>query len=272
MVVSDQDLTDGWPGEPAVVVLTLDAGVPVVVASHGDLAEPRPWASVGKLAVALAVGVEVDWGLHDYAEPAGPAGATLAHLLSHSSGLGAEESDRRRAVGERRVYSNAGIDRAVRHVVGDGDAAEWLASRVFRPLGMSTTVLEGRPAAGVVGSTEDLATLAVAWLRSDALSTSTRDRIVTPYLADLDGIVPGFGSFRPCPWGLGPEVRGTKHHWMGQWPPSAFGHFGQSGALLLADADAGIAVVATSTVPFGAWAVELWPRWVDAARARAGAR
>ncbi len=260
----------GWPGEFAAAVLALEGGIPVTVASVGDLDVVRPWASVSKLAVALAVGVEVDWGLHDYAEPAGPPGSTLAHLLSHSSGLALEEDGPRRGVGERRVYSNAGIDRAVTHIVGEaGDAREWLASRVFRPLGMSRTDLEDRPAAGVWGSTRDLTTLATAWLRSDGLALRTRDRIVTPFLPALDGIVPGFGSFRPCPWGLGPEVRGGKEHWMGQWPPTSFGHFGQSGALLLADVAAQVAVVATSDVPFGPWAVRRWPAWVDEARALA---
>ena len=102
-------------------------------------------------------------------------------------------------------------------------------------------------------------TLAVAWLRSDGLARSTRDRLITPYLADLDGIVPGFGRFAPCPWGLGPEVRGTKQHWMGDWPDASFGHFGQSGSLMLLNADEQIGLVATSTVPFGPWAVQLWP-------------
>ena len=68
-----------------------------------------------------------------------------------------------------------------------------------------------------------------------------------PYAPQLNGFVPGFGKFSPCPWGLGPEVRGDKHHWMGDWPPASFGHFGKSGALLLLNADEQIGLVATST-------------------------
>jgi CubicO group peptidase (beta-lactamase class C family) len=241
-------------------------GAVVRVHDEGDLEVVRPWASVTKMAVALAVGVEVDWDLHAYDEVVGPNGATLAHLLSHSSGLGFEEGERVRDVGERRVYSNVGIDRAVEAIVGAASPAQWLKSRVFDALGMHSSALRGRPCADGFGSTADLALLARAWLRGDGVSDATRERIVTPYLPALAGIVPGFGRFSPCPWGLGPEVRGTKRHWMGDWPEASFGHFGQSGALLLVNLDEGIAVVATTEVPFGPWAVELWPTWTSRVR------
>ena len=134
---------------------------------------------------------------------------------------------------------------------------------------MDQTRLEGRAAAGVVGSTRDLTTLGLAWLRPDVLSRTTRDLMITPYAPDLAGVVPGFGRFDPCPWGLGPEVRGDKLHWMGEWPADSFGHFGQSGALMLLNAREGVGVVATCTEPFGAWAVSLWPTWTSQMRARA---
>jgi hypothetical protein len=133
---------------------------------------------------------------------------------------------------------------------------------------MTSTRLEGRPSSDVVGPTDDMVKLAVAWLRPDGVAKATRDRQITPYLSSLDGIVPGFGRFSPCPWGLGPEVRGTKEHWMGDWPPTSFGHFGQSGALMLLNADEQIGLVATSTEPFGPWAVALWPHWTSAMRQR----
>lgn len=259
-------LLDQWPGEASCVVLRLRDGALERVHEEGDLSVVRPWASVTKMAVALAMGIEVDWEAHHYDEPVGGNGATLAHLLSHSSGLGLEASDPVRALGERRVYSNVGIDRAVTAVVGDANPSQWLAQRVFEPLGMTSTSLVDRPSSGAWGSTSDLASLALAWLRGDGVSLVTRDRAITPYLPDLAGVVPGWGGFTPCAWGLGPEVRGTKEHWMGAWPAASFGHFGKSGAMLLANADEEIAVVATSEVPFGAWAVELWPTWTTRAR------
>jgi hypothetical protein len=103
-------------------------------------------------------------------------------------------------------------------------------------------------------------------LRPDGIAKETRDRFITPFIPTLDGIVPGFGRFSPCPWGLGPEVRGDKQHWMGDWPAESFGHFGQSGALMLLNVQENVGVVATSTENFGPWAVKLWPEWTSAMR------
>lgn len=261
-------LDDSWPGG-SYVVLRLRDGVVARVAEGGDLDVVRPWASVSKMVVSLAFGVELDWELHTYTEMTGPRGANFANLLSHSSGLGFEEGDPVVPVGTKRVYSNYGVDLAVEKLVGDASASEWLAGRVFRPLGMSSASLVDRPSSGVEGSIKDMATLATAWLRPDVIARATRDRLIKPYLPALDGIVPGFGRFAPCPWGMGPELRGDKVHWMGDWPSSSFGHFGQSGALMLLNADEGIGVVAASDQPFGPWAVSLWPTWTSAARALA---
>jgi len=259
-------LDGDWPGAPAYVVLRVRGGVIERVHESGDLDEVRPWASVSKMAVALAFGVEIDWGFHAYSETVGPRGANFANLLSHSSGLGLEEGDPTVPIATKRVYSNFGVDHAVSAIVGESSPAEWLGHRVFQPLGMDTSALVERPSSGVRGSTNDLATLAVSWLRPDAIARETRDRLIGPYLPDLAGIVPGFGRFTPCPWGMGPEVRGEKKHWMGDWPPASFGHFGQSGSMMLLNADEGIGVVATSTEPFASWAVNLWPRWTSAMR------
>jgi len=258
---------DAWPGSLAYVVLRLHGETVERVRERGDLDEVRRWASISKMVVGLAFGVEMDGGLHDDGEVVGPQGANYANLLSHSSGLGLEPGDPMVPVATRRIYSNYGYDYAVRAIVGEGSSASWLDDRVFKPLGMSSSELLERPSAGVYGSTNDLARLAVAWLRSDGLARSTRDRLARPYLPDLAGIVPGFGRFTPCPWGMGPEVRGNKNHWMGDWPPTSFGHFGKSGSLILLNVEEGLGLVATTTTPFGAWAVKLWPEWTSAQRA-----
>ncbi|NNN01547.1 MAG: serine hydrolase, partial [Acidimicrobiaceae bacterium] len=216
--MSDHSPIEGWPGSPSAIVFRLDGGIIERVLEVGDLTQVRPWASVSKMAVALAFGVENDWDLHTFAEGLGPRGATIANLLSHSSGLGLEPGDPVSDVATRRVYSNYGYDYGVHAIVGSNSPAAWLDNRVFRPLGMTTATLDGRPAAGISSSTEDLLRLAVAWLRPDGIARETRNRMITPYLADLSGVVPGFGRFTPCPWGMGPEVRGLKRHWMGDWP------------------------------------------------------
>jgi CubicO group peptidase (beta-lactamase class C family) len=247
--VSNSQLVDGWPGAPGVVLFRVRDGNVERIDESGDLNDVRAWASVSKMAVALAFGVEVDEGLHEFTEHFGPHGATLANLLSHSSGLGYEEGDREVPLATKRVYSNVGIDHAVHVAVGDRDSAQWLEERIFTPLGMDTTQLWGRPCA-------------------DGVSVSTRNQQITPYLPELSGIVPGFGRFSPCAWGLGPELRGTKQHWMGDWPAQSFGHFGQSGAMLLLNADEQIGLAATSTEAFGPWAVQFWPGWTSMMRQR----
>lgn len=259
------DLASQWPGAPIFSVGRIVDGAWTTVLSQGDLSEVRPWASVSKIVVGLAAGIEFDEGRRHPDDRAGPPGATVAHLLSHASGLGFEEADRARDVGTRRVYSNYGIDLAAQ-ACSPGPVAPWLTRRVFEPLAMHTSQLRGRPCADVWGSTADMAKLATQWLAPTVWSRGQRDRSVTPFLPALAGIVPGFGRFDPCPWGLGPELRGTKQHWMGDWPESSYGHFGQSGSLLLLDPTSDLALVATSSVPFGAWAVELWPQWVTAVR------
>jgi CubicO group peptidase (beta-lactamase class C family) len=249
-----------------MVLLSLDGGLVRRIAEAGDLDDVRPWASVSKMAVSLAFGVESDWDLHRFDQPLGPPGSTLANLLSHSSGLGLEEGDPVVGVGTQRIYSNYGIELAVASILGENTADNWLQQRVFRPFGMNSTSLDGLASHGVVGSTNDLARFAVAWLRPDAITKETRNHLITPYAPQLDGFVPGFGRFAPCPWGLGPEVQGEKHHWMGDWPAASFGHFGKSGALILLNADEQIGLVATSTEPFGRWATQLWPTWTSAMR------
>ena len=259
-------LAVGWPGEPAVVVSAWRAGAWRTVATQGDLDTPRSWASVSKLMTAYAAAIEVHEGHARLDEPLGPEGSTLAHLLAHASGLGLERDDPVVAVGTKRIYSNHGIDLAAAHLARGQDISAWLDRRVIAPLMLNTTHLRGRAAEGVVGSTRDLATFAREWVVPTQVTPQSRDAAVAIYLPELAGIVPGFGRFTPCPWGLGVEVRAEKRHWMGDWPASSFGHFGRSGALALVNVEEGICVVATSTVDFGPWAHELWPTWTSQAR------
>ncbi len=255
----------GWPEGSAFLVAHVGDETIDVIASAGETDQVRSWASVTKFAVAWAMAVCVDRAEVDLASPAGPVGSTVAHLLSHASGLGLEVGDPVMPVGSRRIYSNIGIDRAVAVVTGHGDPAAWLQRHVFGPLHMTTSFLDGRPAAGGWGSLRDLVTLAAGWLRADGVSTTTRDLFVAPFLADLAGVVPGFGRFDPCEWGLGPEVHGHKNHWMGsRLSARSYGHFGQSGAYVVVEPESGIVVAAAAGAPFGAWAVHLWPMWMDA--------
>src|ERR1700722_15242173 len=152
------ELDEGWPGSPAYVEVRMNGGAIERGAGHGDLGDVRDWAAVSNPAVSMAFGVEMDWDLHSYTEMVGPQGANYANLLSHSSGLGLEESDPVIPIATKRVYSNYGVELAVSKIVGENPVSEWMSDRVFIPLGMTTTSLVDRPSAGVSGSTDDLAT------------------------------------------------------------------------------------------------------------------
>ncbi len=91
--------------------------------------------------------------------------------------------------------------------------------------------------------------------------------------AGLAGVLPGFGHFDPCDWGLGPEIRDAKQpHWTGAAnAPATFGHFGRSGSFLWIDPDAGIACAGLCNRPFGPWAARAWPALADAVLAETGA-
>jgi CubicO group peptidase (beta-lactamase class C family) len=98
---------DGWPsGQVAVAV----AGA--VEAQHGDVGRTFHWASVTKLATAVAVLVACEEGIVELDEAAGPPGATLRHLLAHASGLAFDEPAALAPPGRRRIYSNTGFELA----------------------------------------------------------------------------------------------------------------------------------------------------------------
>jgi CubicO group peptidase (beta-lactamase class C family) len=255
-------LMASWPQGGAAALWRLD-GDAHCEWSWGDTERVRPWASVTKVAVALAVGVEIGWGSHRLDEPAGPEGATLAHLLSHASGLGTEVGSLGATVGTKRIYSNAGYDAIAAHVVRDGDVAQWLSQRVADALGIRW-LFDGRASSGLYGSLDALSRLSVAWLRGDCVDPDTYRRLTSPFLPDLSGVTPGWGSFSPNLWGLGPEIKGQKNHWMGsRFSPSSFGHFGRSGSFMLIDPIEKIAVCALSDEPFGPWSQQLWPALLD---------
>jgi len=80
---------------------------------------------------------------------------------------------------------------------------------------------------------------------ADFLRPATRAAATRSHTGDLSG---GFVKpliWSPCPWGLGPEVRGEKEpHWAPATAgPDSFGHSGASGALAWAAPDAGVAWV-----------------------------
>ena len=258
-----------WPGRAAAGVVALSpAGDAEVVAALGPIDEPFHWASVTKLLVSMASLVALEEGTVSLEDPVGPAGSSLAHVLSHASGLPFEGRTPIAPPATRRVYSNTGIELAASHLekAAEMPFGDYLSAGVLEPLGMGGTVLKGSPAHGAKGPVADLLALAAEWSAPSLVSAETLEAATSVAWPGLAGVVPGFGRQRPCDWGLGPEIRSQKHpHWTGRAnSPQTFGHFGQSGSFLWVDPVAHIAVAASSSTPFGPWAKEAWPTFSDA--------
>jgi CubicO group peptidase (beta-lactamase class C family) len=250
---------DGWPCEHAA------AGVAGAASStHGETSRRFPWASVTKLATAVAILVAAEEGLVDLDEAAGPPGSTLRHLLAHASGLPLDPGQPIARPGQRRIYSNYGFEVAAALVE---ERAEMPFAGYFGAVWESTgIVLEGSAGSGATGTIGDLLVLAGELTQPSRLAPETLAEAQVVQFPGLDGVLPGFGRQEPNDWGLGLELRdGKTPHWTGSHnSPRTFGHFGRSGTFLWVDPVAGIALACLTDLPFGDWAVDAWPRLSDA--------
>ena len=255
---------DGWPRPRAAAVLVGGE----IVDDRGDVDADLPWASITKLATALAALVAVasgDLGLDDRA---GPPGATVRHLLAHASGLAFDTADVRAPPGARRIYSNSGYEVLAATVAAAVSLPfdAWLGTSVLGPLGMTRTRLTGSPAAGLVGPLADMVGLAVELQRPSLLPPGVATVMREVAFPGLAGLLPGLGHQATNDWGLGPEVRDAKSpHWTGAHnDPSTYGHFGASGAFVWVDPVAGVACACATGQAFGPWAKAEWPALSDA--------
>ncbi len=240
-----------------------------VLGTYGEVDVGLPWASVTKLCTALAVLVAVEEGTVGLDDELGPPGSTVRHLLAHASGLGPDDRSRVLArPGTRRIYSNAGFELLGEHLADRSGMPfeRYLASGVLEPLGMRRTTLNGTPAAGAAGPLRDLLALSAELLAPTLVSRTTFELATSVAFPGLGGVLPGFGRQEPCDWGLGFELKdGKSPHWTGTRNSArTFGHFGQAGAFLWVDPDAGLACAAACDRPFGPWAVAAWPAFSDA--------
>src|SRR5262249_49926671 len=246
----------GWPWDHAAVAV---AGA--VEAQRGDVARSFEWASVTKLATAVAVLVAYEEGIVDLDEAAGPPGSTLRHLLAHASGLAFDEPATLAEPGRRRIYSNAGFELAAALVAA---RAEMPFPAYFEHVWGFP--LAGSPASGVEATLSELLAVARELLVPTRLSRELLGVAATVQFPGLDGVLPGFGRMEPNDWGLGLELRDSKSpHWTGSLnSPRTFGHFGRSGTFLWVDPARGIAPARLTDRAFGDWAEEPCPRLPDA--------
>lgn len=259
-----------FPFPTALVVTGAPAPDGGALYESGDVDEIFPFASVTKPIVAWSALVAIDRGLLDLDAPAGapaPDGATIGHLLSHSSGIATDSDERLATPGTRRIYSNRGIE-----ILGErlqeatGTPLEtWVESTVLEPLGMASVLIPGSPAHSGEGSARDLSLFARELASPRLVSPALAERACAPVLPELDGVLPGYGRQVPNPFGLGVEVRGAKSpHWTGKGnSPQTFGHFGQSGSFIWVDPVAERQAVFLGAEPFGQIHRKTWPALGD---------
>jgi CubicO group peptidase (beta-lactamase class C family) len=256
---------DRWGADHAAAALV---GADGVVAQHGDADRMFRWASVTKLATALAVLTAVDDATISLEEPAGPPGATVRHLLAHASGLPFDGEAVLARPGTRRIYSNAGFD-ALGRLLEERDGRPFavaLTDRVLAPLGMAGTELRERPSQGLHGPLVDAIALARELLRPNLVRPTTFATATTVAFPGLKGVLPGVGPSDPLDWGLGFEIHDAKRpHWMGTRNSAAtFGHFGGAGTFIWVDPAIDRALVCLTDLGFDSWALEAWPSFSDA--------
>lgn len=233
-----------------------------VLAHHGPTGRVFELASVTKLLAAYGFLVAVEEGALELDQPCGPA--TVRHLLAHASGLGFRQGDRAREPGTRRIYSSYGFEVLAEALEAETGMqySEYLREAMFAPLEMHSTELWGSPGHEARSTVDDLVRFSREVLSPTLLHESTVRTACSVQFEGLDGVVPGYGMQRPCPWGLGFELRGEKSpHWLGvSMPAEVAGHFGQSGTYLWVDRERGLAMVVLTDTPFGPWAVERWSK------------
>jgi len=254
---------DDWPAQTTAVGVVRDGEV---VATYGPRGEAFRWASVTKLATALAVLVAAEEGVLDLDQPAGPPGSTVRHLLAHASGLPFEGDVPIARVGERRIYSNGGFEALADELARAAEMpfGDYLREAVLEPLGLSVE-LRGSPAAGLHGTLDDLLRFGAELQRPTLVAPETLAEATAVQFPGLVGVLPEVGRMDPNDWGLGFELRDAKSpHWTGtRNSPSTFGHFGGSGSFLWVDPEARVALASLGDLDFGPWALNVWPKLSD---------
>lgn len=268
-------LTAQWPVTTVAAALVDADGS---VSTIGPVEHQFWLASISKMFVGWTMLVAAEEGTIDLDQTAGQEGCTMRHLLAHTGGYAFDGEAPITKPGRRRIYSNTGVEiaSAVLAEAAGMPYEQYQREAVLQPLGMRATELRGSPAHGLHSTVDDLLRF-VAELRAPRLiSADSAAAFSTVQFPGLPGLVPGVGRYDDCPWGLGTEIRGSKQpHWTGTLnSPSTFGHFGGAGTLLWVDQGAHVACLALTDRPFSQWstqALQLWPRFADAALTDAGA-
>ncbi len=236
--------------------------------TFGDTERSYPLASVTKLLVAhsiLVASEEEALTLDEELPGLAPDGATVRHLLAHTSGVGFDSREPEKAPGEKRIYSSAGYEilaDAIEEKTGIA-FGDYFREATVEPLGMRACSLEGSAGHGATGSVADLQKFIDEIFNPQTLHPETIDEALTVQLPGLNGIVPGYGSQKPADWGLGFQIHGHPKSRSGLWfgddmPDDVAGHFGQSGTYLWLHQETQRAAIVLTDKAFGSWAKPLW--------------
>ncbi len=255
---------DAWPtDEVSIVVIS-----PGNTETYGDTTRRQRIASVSKPLTAYACLIAIEEGSISLSDHVGQTDCTVQHLLSHTGGYPFEGAQPVGRPGVKRIYSNSGFDMLAQHVEHSTSMsfAEYFHDAVCAPLSMHNTALEGSAAKDVWSTIDDLSQFLKELRSPQLLSRETYIQAIMPVFENVSGIVPGIGSFDPCPWGLGFEIRGHKTpHWTGtRNSSSTFGHFGGIGTFLWVDPVADVACAMLSEREFDEWGLAYWPAFNDA--------
>jgi len=255
------DQLDDWPCTSVSAAVIKPNGD---IATHGDTTQVYALASVTKLLTASAVHLGIEEGSLEADQILDERGATVADLLAHAAGI-APNGNVLDDPGRRRIYSNAGYEQvaAALETATEMPFVTYLSEGLLGPLAMTSTTLVSSPAFGAESTVDDLVRF-IGGL-SSLLDPSTIDAMTSAHLPELIGVLPGYGRQTPNPWGLGPEIRGTKQpHWTGDRnSPETWGHFGQAGTFLWHDPTTRISCVLLTDLPFDDWAKQRWPAFND---------
>lgn len=257
------DLADSWPVEE-VSIAVLHRGE---THTHGDIQRVQRLASPSKPLSAYAVLVAIEEGSVHLDDAVGQTGCTVRHLLAHAGGYPFDGALPVGKPGAKRIYSNTGFEMLGQHVEHSTGISfvEYLDDAVFAPLGMHNSSLQGSCAKDVYSTAQDLMLFLAEVNFPTLITRDTLNQAITPVFPELSGIVPGVGSFSPCPWGLGFEIRGQKSpHWTGtRNSASTFGHFGGVGTFMWIDPVADVSCVMLAEREFEEWGMEYWPAFND---------
>jgi CubicO group peptidase (beta-lactamase class C family) len=262
------ELTARWPVPNVAAAVVLPDGS---VATAGDCSRHYRVASITKMLVGWAHLVAAEEGTLALDTSVGQQGCTVRHLLAHAGGYGFDGAEPIARPGQRRIYSNTGIEIATAALADAAEMpfADYFREAVLAPLAMTASTLPGSAAYSLRSTVDDLVRFVGELTAPQLVSEASAQAYRSVQFPGLPGLVPGVGRYEDCAWGLGTEVRADKQpHWTGtRNSPATFGHFGGAGTLLWVDPGARVALVALTDRRFDEWstdALRLWPELSDA--------